>query len=387
MFSIIRTKKIAFSKVKGASEHNLRKRKEKNVDETRSHLNEVLIDTFNVSQSTDKTLSSELNKYYEEVKATQKKGSIALMEFVLTASPEFFKTADEETFEQWKKSQIEFAKTKWGDSVKLAVLHMDETSPHIHILISTEHTTTKKYKNQFGEFHKETTSLNVKRFDREYLKQLQTDYAEHNKEFGLKRGLYNSNATHRTLKEFANQLEQAEKKDYTNTINQRYSKLIKNMFGFVSVKQLEEKLTPMINTLLKQNKLYKTFMKNYKKNVEIINNYLEEKKEFDKEKVDFLEKQKEIDKKNKKEQEKINQFKLEYEKALKKISNEKTEIKKSLIELNEEKNRNKKIFTIYNYLEKHPESNFNDLVKTYEKMEEEERIKKIAEKKKSSLRL
>ena len=41
---------------------------------------------------------------------------------------------------------------------------------------------------------KKVTSLNAKRFDRTYLIDLHTRYANHNKKFGLHRGVRNSEA-------------------------------------------------------------------------------------------------------------------------------------------------------------------------------------------------
>ena len=288
MFSIIRTKKISFAKVQGASEHNLRKRKEKNIDETRSHLNEVLVDYFNVANSNDKTFCSELNKYYKENKVQSRKTSVPLMEFVLTASPEFFKSADKETFEQWKKSQLDFAKKKWGDNVRMAVLHLDETSPHIHVFVSTEHTTTKKYKNQFGEYHKETTSLNVKRFDKTYLTELQTEYAEHNKNFGLVRGMYNSKATHKEIKKFYAEVKNALNSDYSEQVKTFIDEKLKDKkstFGLMSVNTIYKALKPMLENVLKENNTLKTFYKRYEENVLKFNTIYEEHK---KEREDWL---------------------------------------------------------------------------------------------------
>ena len=43
------------------------------------------------------------------------------MEFVLTASPEFF--TDDKKKAEWASHQIDFIRKEWGDNCKLAVIH------------------------------------------------------------------------------------------------------------------------------------------------------------------------------------------------------------------------------------------------------------------------
>jgi len=285
-FSIIRTKKIQRGKLKDVQSHNLRIKKYGNVDASRSHLNEVLIDEFDIQ--TNRNMEDALYDYYEKKGIKVRDNSIPMMEFVLTASPGFFSKLSKEQLEEWKKHQLDFAKNKWGDNIKFAVLHMDETSPHIHIQISTEQTTTKKYKNQFGEFHKETTSLNVKRFDRTYLSELQTEYAEHNKKFGLVRGMYHSKATHKEVKKFYAEVDKALNSDYSEQIEAFIDKKLndkKSTFGLMSVKTIYEVLKPMLEKVLKENKTLKTFYKRYEENVFKFNTFYEE---HQKEREDWL---------------------------------------------------------------------------------------------------
>ena len=105
------------------------------------------------------------------------------MEFVLTASPEFFKNNPKSN---WAQHQLEFIKNEWGDNCKLAVIHKDESTDHIHVVVSTEETKTQRFKNRYGEGEKSVTSLNAKRFDRKYLIDLQTRYAKHNEKIWSK---------------------------------------------------------------------------------------------------------------------------------------------------------------------------------------------------------
>lgn len=257
-FAILRTKKIKdATAVTQAEKHNLRIKYAGNVDPSKSHLNRILYDEFNI-QSGEKNLNQCLTEYYKEKKVSQKKNSVQMMEFVLTASPKFFKDAAPEKVSKWADHQIEFFKKKFGDQFKLAVLHLDETTPHIHVMISTEQKSIKKYKNQFGEFHKEGWSLNVKRYDRNFLIDLQTEYAEHNSKFGLQRGLKSSKAVHQTLKEFYKKIEKAMSVDYRTAIKNALGQLKPNIFGLLKKDEVESILDGVLGAVYEQNKAFKT---------------------------------------------------------------------------------------------------------------------------------
>ena len=62
---------------------------------------------------------------------------------------------------------------------------------------------------------------------------MHTRYAEHNKEFGLVRGLEGSEATHTDLKTHRTDVKEALNSDYTKQINKEIDKNFgsKNLFG------------------------------------------------------------------------------------------------------------------------------------------------------------
>jgi len=201
-YAILRTKKHSDNtRITKASDHNLRTGFiTRNVNREKTSLNFVLKNDFGASSG--KEFTAKLEEYYKSKNVEKRKNNVLLMEFVLTASPEFFTNLDEAEKKNWLEKQAEFLQSEFGDSVKLAIAHLDEKSPHIHCFCSTEHTTTKKYKNRYGTCEKTTTTLNAKRFDRSYLTGLQTRFAEFNKPFGLSRGAYHSKAKNKTLKSF-----------------------------------------------------------------------------------------------------------------------------------------------------------------------------------------
>ncbi|ETN79898.1 hypothetical protein NECAME_18058, partial [Necator americanus] len=263
MFAILRTKRIKDNVAVGKTlAHNLRSKYNQNVDKSRSNQNEILIDELCFQNANDdEGYSGILEKYYQSAGAKQKDNSVKAMEFVLTASPAFFENAKAKDIQEWKKAQIEFAKKEFGENLKFAVLHLDEKTPHLHLIVSVEEKKTVKFKNRYGSGEKEQISLNARRFNREYLKSLQTRYAEHNEKFGLSRGLRNSKATHRTLKTFYKNVDVANNKNYESSIRKIISKKLlekKNMFGYIKTDDALNIVAPILNDVFKKLKAFKT---------------------------------------------------------------------------------------------------------------------------------
>lgn len=189
MYCITRIKKIKDrSKINSAALHNFRLRVQQNVIAEKTSENQILINTLNVDSTQISSLQEQLTAYYDELGVKERKDNVLMMEFIATASPSFFKGKNKEQIKEWTDHQIEFYKNLFGDQVKLAILHLDEKTPHLHVMIGTEQKTIKRYRNQKGEFFKETWSLNAKRYNPEFLKEYQTQYAEWNAKFNLRRG-------------------------------------------------------------------------------------------------------------------------------------------------------------------------------------------------------
>lgn len=293
MFAILRTKRL--SALESACAHNLRTKYAKNVDKTKSHLNEILIDNLNLSQrakmgSQEGTYDQRLLDYYQEKNAKIRKDSVLAMEFVLSASPAFFKNASPGRIEKWKKTQMEFLKKEFGEQLQFVVLHLDETSPHIHAMVSVEETKMQKYKNRYGSGEKMVSSLNADRYNPIYLQKLQDRYAEANSKFGLVRGLRNSKAIHTELKEFQQQVaEFLEKKDYTGAVNSILD-TVPTIMGACRMETVKKVLTPVLNKLMKQSKAARITLQELPKKVQYINSLITENEELNnelKEKRDY----------------------------------------------------------------------------------------------------
>ena len=191
-----------------------------NVDETQSHKNVVLLSSI---ESAD-----DLKAFYKGLGVVERANSVRAVELVLTTSPDWWLSATNKEKNQWVATQLNFLKKEWGEKLKHAVLHLDEKTPHIQAICSVEEVKIHKYKNQKGEFLKEKCTLNAKRFDRKFLQEYQTRYAEANKKFGLIRGAKGSSATHKELKKYYKEVDIALNSDYSKEIDKKFDEFFKS---------------------------------------------------------------------------------------------------------------------------------------------------------------
>lgn len=189
MKAIIRTKKFkAVASLKSRESHTFRTRPTENADPKKAHKNELLYGRIDYSAY----LAEKLAAYKE--KNHVRKDAVLAIEYLLTASPEFFENLNiaerEADLVKWKEEQVEFLKAKHGVENLLCVyMHLDEKTPHIEAYVLPIDPKGK---------------LNCKHFlgGAKKLSDLQTAYAAHNKKFGLERGILGSTASHQRVKQF-----------------------------------------------------------------------------------------------------------------------------------------------------------------------------------------
>ncbi len=211
-YNIMRTGKIKDrAAITSAASHNFRIRQQGNIDATRTPLNRVLWNPMEVNLKRADALQKAITGRYEALGAKERKNSVLAQEFVVSASPEFFEGLTPDQVGLWADHQLKFMKNEFGDNLQIAVLHLDEKTPHLHFLLSCEEKSLKRYKNQKGEFFREEYSLNAKRWGPDFLRDLHTRHAEHNQKLGLKRGKPNSGAVHKPVKDYYAELDKREK--------------------------------------------------------------------------------------------------------------------------------------------------------------------------------
>ena len=184
-FAIYRTAKLkSMGEIGGSLSHTYRTRPTPNADENKLHLNKHIFETYNQCFFALKNAIPE----------KRRSNAVLCIEHLITASPDWdgWNTAKENEF--FDKS-LEFVKKKYGSENVIAhSIHRDETTPHLIVYVTPID---------------EKGGLNAKKWlgGRSKLSQTQTEFANHVKEFGLERGLQNSKARHKTIKEFYAEIE------------------------------------------------------------------------------------------------------------------------------------------------------------------------------------
>jgi len=233
---------IRFEKIKSSSEltqftnHNFRfhidKDSKERIDKARSPNNRVLLDKLNIKKGPD--LNKNLLDFYAKKDIKPRKDSVLAIDVLATTSPEYWgdwKTHPEPDFNNkldvWCEIQLKAVQDRFGvENVQLAVLHLDEETPHIHFLISTQDQALVTFKNRHGTTTKQKNILNAKRWDPDFYLSLVDSFAEANAVLGLERGKRGSEAHHSPLKDYktelAKELKQTKliRKTYINAIEQ-----------------------------------------------------------------------------------------------------------------------------------------------------------------------
>lgn len=208
LYAICRTEKIkAWSSLGKSVGHNLR-----TSNDTRSHLAKNHSEPIRVltgDPAWEKDWRKQVKSMWLPGLKQGDRHTLA-REFFLGASPEYFENKTPAQVVQWAEANVEWLRERFGaDRVKLAVLHLDEQSPHIAAYIVP----LKADTNRAGVVN--TTRGNGWTLSDQAiglggssacLVKLQDDYAAAMKRFGLERGEPGSKAEHQTIKQWLKQL-------------------------------------------------------------------------------------------------------------------------------------------------------------------------------------
>lgn len=248
MYSIIRKQSHKKTSITAVNNHNMRLVSEENVDPTKSHLNRILIGSDNIRNDVMGYIKT------NDIKI-RNKDTVIFNEFILTASPEFFfhkdgkkKTKSEykSDLNDWVKTQLEYLqKGEYGVCVN-AILHLDESTPHIHAI----------------SLPIKDNKLNNKSFWRgkNSYSRLIDNYYQANKKYGLKRGekVEDTLVNHTTLKEYRNIIREdmAEEKLFYNELSKNILNVPerKNIIGLEKKYSAEEVKDIATNTFKKLNR-------------------------------------------------------------------------------------------------------------------------------------
>lgn len=185
-FAILRTEKLKTSEdIISSVKHTLRLIETKNADPKIKNL--ILYGNENIAEN----INNRLEEIRENSQRKIRKDAVLCIEYLQTASPDFFKNP-EFNMAKWTEENVNFLKEKHGKNLISCVLHLDETTPHIVSYVIPEKDGQLNCKFYLGGKQK--------------LSKLQDDYSEKMSIFDLKRGIKNSSAKHKTIKEFYSEL-------------------------------------------------------------------------------------------------------------------------------------------------------------------------------------
>ena len=178
----------------------------KNADPSRTHLNRELIDFPNNVKNRTEAIQHRL----DTAGLTRKigKNQVRAIRILLTGSPQDMHLIEQNgRLDEWCDDSLEWLQETFGkENIVSAVLHMDETTPHIHatlvpivrgerrkVRFEQEQTGKKKYKKK-NPANSRLCADDV--MNRVKLKQYQNSYAEKMQRYGLERGIEGSEARH-----------------------------------------------------------------------------------------------------------------------------------------------------------------------------------------------
>lgn len=181
----------------GLQDHLTRVNNPPNVDSTKTHLNRVLIGSYDICQDTKRLLKK------KGVVKLRKNGVLAI-EFVLSFSQSFIRKPDgtyqknaNEKYKAWVKAAKKWLVDEFGDNCVHASTNLDETTPHIHAIVIP----VSERVNKAG---KKIVGLNARGITggKKKLSGLQDRYAAAVEHLGIQRGRKGSKSKRTTLEQY-----------------------------------------------------------------------------------------------------------------------------------------------------------------------------------------
>ena len=182
-FVILRhTKLKSYGEIGGSLDHTYRLIDTPNADSSRLNLNEH---DFNKKTDVVQSIKNRIDQRIRE-----RENNVLCVEYLVTASPDWSGWGDKDKETEFFNIQKERLIEKWGENNVISThIHRDETTPHLIAYIVP--------------FDEEKQVLNCKKWlgNRTLLQEEQTDAARRVEHLGLSRGIKNSKAEHRTIKQ------------------------------------------------------------------------------------------------------------------------------------------------------------------------------------------
>ena len=187
---VARMQKMKAENLIGIGNHNQRKTKNHSNPDIDTSLSELNYDLVNRTDNYKKDIENFINENKSTTRAVRK-DAVLINEWIITSDRKFFENlSDEDTKEFFITAKEYFAENFGEENIRYATVHLDESTPHLHMGIVP-----------FDEDKK----LSAKRvFNREALRNVQEDLPKllQEKGFDIKRGLEGSDRKNLTVPEF-----------------------------------------------------------------------------------------------------------------------------------------------------------------------------------------
>lgn len=229
------------SDLRGMGKHNVDRISETNLDIDRSRsdenitlkhcggnynfmFEEITRDLKKQHEEQMKTTRKSRQKSFEK-KINEDKADVAC-EFLMSATPQFFEGKSREEIQKWAESSLNFVTDQIGigkENILHAVVHMDEKTPHLHVVAVP---LVEKYD---GRKKQDVLAISRKHFikTREDMAEVQTKYVGHLKVdgFDLERGLEKSGAKHLDVARYKIQETQKDLKEIESDLLEKSEQL------------------------------------------------------------------------------------------------------------------------------------------------------------------
>lgn len=193
----------------GMSAHIERTIHPKNADPTRTHLNRELIQFPEGVTSRTQAIQHRLDT--AGLKRKIGKNQVQAIRILLTGTHDDMVQIEKEgRLDEWCQDNIDWLRKTYGsDNVVSVVLHMDESTPHLHAtvipIVETERKRKKKEEEVKHTYRKKAPAPRLCADDvmsRTKLKNYQNTYAAAMQKYGLQRGIDGSEAQHISTHEY-----------------------------------------------------------------------------------------------------------------------------------------------------------------------------------------
>jgi hypothetical protein len=189
-YAIMRAKKLTtMGAVAASMQHNFRERETPNADPSRTPENEHL-----AARSTD----AAMGQLRELLPEKRRKDAVLAIEYVMTASPEWWKQASQAHQQAFFERSMAWLQAKYGaENVLAATIQRDEKTPHLSAFVVP--------KTRDGRLSAKELIGN-----RQKMRADQTSFAKKVQDLGLERGIEGSKANHQRVKQFYGEIDRGE---------------------------------------------------------------------------------------------------------------------------------------------------------------------------------